>query len=88
MTLSWDDPGDDGITGYRIWRRNRDADPAGQFSVLVDDTHSDATMFTDRGVKPDTRYAYRIAAINDAGESQWSGFARVRTPPAPVHRDG
>ena len=88
VTLSWDDPGDDGITGYRIWRRNRDRDPAGQFSVLVDDTHSDATMFTDRGVKPDTRYAYRIAAVNDAGESQWSGSARVRTPPAPVHRDG
>ena len=88
VVLTWANPNDDGITGYRIWRRNRDRDPAGQFSVLVDDTHSDATMFTDRGVKPDTRYAYRIAAVNDAGESQWSGSARVRTPPAPVHRDG
>ena len=88
VVLTWANPNDDGITGYRIWRRNRDRDPAGQFSVLVDDTHSDATMFTDREVKPDTRYAYRIAAVNDAGESQWSGSARVRTPPAPVHRDG
>ena len=45
-------------------------------------------MYTDRQVEPDTRYAYRIAAINAWDESQWSKVARVRTPPEPTHRDG
>ena len=86
--MTWNNSKDASITGYRIWRRNRDTDPPGQFSVQVDNTHSDATMWTDRKVEPDTRYAYRIAAINAWGESQWSKVARVRTPPEPTHRDG
>ena len=88
VALTWNNSKDDTITGYRIWRRNRDTDPPSQFSVQVDNTHSDATMYTDRNVEPDTRYAYRIAAINAWGESQWSKVARVRTPPAPTRRDG
>ena len=88
VALTWNNSKDDSITGYRIWRRNRDTDPPGQFSVQVDNTHSDATMYTDRKVEPDTRYAYRIAAINVWGESQWSKVVRVRTPPEPTHRDG
>ena len=88
VALTWNNSKDDTITGYRIWRRNRDTDPPSQFSVQVDNTHSDATMYTDRNVEPDTRYAYRIAAINAWGESQWSKVARVRTPPEPTRRDG
>ena len=29
VALSWDDPGDDGITGYRVLRRSRDGDQYG-----------------------------------------------------------
>ncbi len=32
VVLTWDDPQDDGITGYVILRRNRDTDAQGQFT--------------------------------------------------------
>ena len=38
VALTWDDPGDNGITGYVILRRNRDTDAKGEFTELVSDT--------------------------------------------------
>ena len=35
VTLTWDDPGDDSITGYVILRRIPGVDPQGHFDVLV-----------------------------------------------------
>ena len=40
VTLTWDDPGDDSITGYVILRRVRENDVGGDFSELVPDTGS------------------------------------------------
>ena len=79
--LSWGDPGDDTITGYRIERRDRDGDEG--FTVLVDDTGSDDTGYTDRSVEGGGRYAYRVTAMNDAGESEPSGEAHVDVPARP-----
>ena len=84
VSLSWDDPGDASISGYRILRRLRDHSPVGQFEVLVEDTGSAASAYVDRQVQPETRYNYRVKARNAAGLSPRSNFVRADTPPAPV----
>ena len=84
LTLTWDDPGDDSITGYVILRRVPGVDPEGQFDVLVADTGTAATTYTDNEVAGETRYTYRIMAINWAGTSERSRWSHIDTPAAPV----
>ena len=84
VTLTWDDPGDDSITGYVILRRVRENDVGGDFSELVADTGSAATTYTDDSVKASTTYTYRIKAINGAGTSERSRWFHIDTPAAPV----
>ena len=84
MTLAWDDPQDDGITGYVILRRNRDTDAQGQFTELAPDTGSAATAYTDDSVAAGTPYTYRIKAINGHGVSERSRWFHVNTPSAPA----
>ena len=82
VTLTWDDPGDDSITGYQILRRNRDTSAIGVFEVHVEDTGSAATSYIDRDVTPETRYNYRVKARNESGLSVRSNFVKVDTPSA------
>ena len=84
VTLTWDDPGDDSITGYVILRRVRENDVGGEFSVLVPDTGSAATTYTDDTVAASTTYTYRIKAINGAGTSERSHWFHIDIPAAPV----
>ena len=84
VTLTWDDPGDDTITGYVILRRIPGVDPEGHFDVLVADTGTAATTYTDDTVSAETRYTYRIKAINGAGTSERSRWSHIDTPAAPV----
>ena len=84
VTLTWDDPGDDSITGYVILRRIPGDNPEGHFDVLVADTGTDATTYTDDTVSAETRYTYRIKAINGAGTSERSRWSHIDTPAAPV----
>ena len=67
VTLSWDDPGDTSITGYRILRRDPVNQAPGVFSTIVSNTGSAATSYTDGTVAATTRYVYRVKAINAAG---------------------
>ena len=83
VTLTWDDPGDDSITGYVILRRNRDDDPKGHFDELVENTGTAATTHSDDSVKADTTYTYRIKAINQHGVSKRSRWFHIDTPAAP-----
>ena len=83
MSLSWDDPGDDSITGYRILRRDIVNDPPGTFSTVANDTGSAATSYTDSTVAASTRYAYRVVALNANGASPRSGYVNVTTGDAP-----
>ena len=83
ITLTWDDPGDDSITGYVILRRNRDTDAQGEFTELASDTGTDATSYTDGTVAEETRYTYRIKAINEHGASERSRWYHISTPAAP-----
>ena len=83
VTLTWDDPGDDSITGYVILRRNRDTDAEGHFNELVADTGRAAATYTDATVAAENRYTYRIKAINEHGTSERSRWYHVDTPAAP-----
>ena len=84
VTLTWDDPGDDTITGYVILRRIPGVDPEGHFDVLVANTGTAATTYTDDTVSAETRYTYRIKAINGAGTSERSRWFHIDVPAAPV----
>ena len=89
VTLSWDDPDDDSITGYRVLRRSRDGDEYGdgegsaEFVPIVDDTGSPAASYTDTSVTARTRYVYRAKAINPAGLSERSSYLNIETSTAP-----
>ena len=79
VVLTWDNPGDDSITGYVILRRNRDTDAKGHFNELVSDTGSAAATYTDATVAAETRYTYRIKAINEHGASERSRWYHIDT---------
>ena len=83
VVLTWDDPEDDSITGYVILRRLPGVDPEGQFDELVANTGTAATTYTDGSVAAETRYTYRIKAINAHGTSERSRWYHIATPAAP-----
>ena len=86
ITLTWNDPNDDSITGYVVLRRNRDTDAKGHFDELVADTGTAATTYTDDSVAAETRYTYRIKATNEHGTSERSRWYHIDTqaPPEPA----
>ena len=83
VTLTWDNPQDDAITGYVILRRDREIDPVGTFVIIAGDTGSADTTYTDDTVEPDKQYVYRIKAINEHEVSEISSLVRAYTPTAP-----
>ena len=88
VTLTWDDPGDDTITGYVILRRVRVNNTGGEFSELVADTGTAATTYTDDSVQANTTYTYRIKATNEHGVSERSRWFHIDTPAAPEAVEG
>ena len=82
VTLSWDAPNDDSVTGYQILRR-KPTEGEQTLLVHVDDTGSSATEYTDHDVTPDVAHAYRVKAINAVGISRRSNFINV-TPVQPA----
>ena len=84
VTLTWDAPQDESITGYVILRRVRVNDQGGDFSVLVANTGSTATTYTDNEVTASTTYTYRIKAINEHGTSERSRWVHIDTSAPPV----
>ena len=85
VTITWDNPQDDAITGYVILRRDREIHPVGTFVTITYDTGSADATYTDDTVEPDKQYVYRIKAINGHGEvSEISHWVRAFTPAAPA----
>ena len=80
VTLSWDDPGDDTISGYVILRRDKAIHPQGTFETVATNTATADTAYVDLNVRAGRRYVYRIQAINPAGTSDRSRWARAYTP--------
>ncbi|MCY4447789.1 MAG: SwmB domain-containing protein [Chloroflexi bacterium] len=81
VTLTWDAPEDDGVTGYQVLRR-RPTEGEGTLLVYVADTGSTDTTWTDEDVTIGARHVYRVKAISAAGLSGASKFDRA-TPASP-----
>ena len=86
VSLTWDDPQDETITGYQVLRRDTSVHERGEFVPLVEDTATATTTYTDHTVEAGVRYLYRVKARNAGGLSVQSSFfqARVPQPPAVV----
>jgi hypothetical protein len=77
INLIWTAPADDGgspITGYMIHRNG---------VMIVDDTASTGTTYSDTGLEPGTTYTYVVMAINAIGASIPSNEATA-TPSATI----
>lgn len=76
ITLTWELPDDDTVTGYQILRRcpqmGEDA-----LLILVDNTGNTGTSYTDTATTAGTRHVYRVKAINNAGTGSQSDFVRA-----------
>ena len=83
VLLSWDNPGDDTITGYQVLR----GDDADSLAVLTDDTESAGTSYIDDTVEAETTYAYAVRARNAHGLGPQSDPVTVTTSAAPEEDD-
>ena len=63
VSLSWDAPDGDNITGYQILRRK--VPDQSQFEVVVDDTNSTDTTYVDTITTASGDYVYRVRVIRD-----------------------
>ena len=81
VLLSWADPGDDSITGYRILRADVVDGVQGEFAVLIEDTGTAETSYADDTVEngPGVR-------VPGAGHRPRRGERTVPGCPGPHHR--
>ena len=71
INLSWSPPSSDGnspITGYKIEVKK----DSGSNSTLVADTNSTATTYSHTGLITNSKYTYKVYAINSVGTSSAS----------------
>ena len=88
ITVSWDAPSDGGsaITGYMVQSAYMMSDGMMSEWMDVDPAHSGtATMYMDTGLTANTKYYYRVAAMNAEGMGDYSdGMAYAMTDMAPT----
>ena len=84
VQLSWNDPQDSTITHYKVFRRNVSPGVQDTMQTLTANTGSSANSYTDATAETGTRYKYKVAAVNAAGQSRRSRAATITTPPAQV----
>ncbi len=77
--LSWTDYADN-ETGFQIERSLTSS--GGDFSVIAT-VPANTTLYTSNGLTPETRYYYRIRAINNSGASLYTAVESTFTLPAP-----
>lgn len=77
IDLSWNTPTSNGspITGYKVERSLNGV----SWTVAVANTGSIATSYEDLGRDPDTKYYYRVSAINAIGTAAVSSAASATT---------
>ncbi len=86
VTLSWEAPDDDSVSGYQVLRR-RPHEGEQTLLVYVQDTGSTATVNTDAGVTAGTQHVYRVKAINGAGPGAQSNYVNVDLPDTGTNDD-
>ena len=80
VTLSWTAPAGQ-VDGYEILRRRPKRDDEPDLLVLVSDTGSSATTYTDAtAIESGERYFYRVKAIRNGVRSDRSNFAKADRP--------
>ena len=79
VILTWDDPGDSDITGYRIFRSFHED----YFVTLRIDTGTADPTYTDPRPTAGQVNVYAIRALTPAGESELSGAVTIRPPGIP-----
>ena len=81
IDLSWNpplNPGTTPIVGYQISRET----PTGTgFNIIVANTGSVLTTYSDTGLTPNTSYNYKVAAVNGGGVGLESNASASTTPP-------
>jgi fibronectin type 3 domain-containing protein len=76
VELSWDQSKEDGIAGYKIYRRILDER---DFTLLTPEPVHETTYF-DTTIMPDTGYLYSVVAVTEKGmESQYPKEAKCFT---------
>ena len=75
LTLTWNNPQDTNITGYRI-QRGTDAN---SLHTTEPNTGSPSTNYTDSTVEPETTYHYAVQALSQDGNGARS-ITSVTTP--------
>ena len=75
VQMTWDDPADGTITGYRILRRAL-GDVDSEYEVLIDSTNGQGTQFSDEDVTSGP-HAHKLLAINAAGFSRSTASVSV-----------
>ena len=83
VLLSWDNPDDDSITGYQVLR-GPDAD---NLAVLLDDTGSATSSYTDSAVAAEKTYVYAVRGRNARGLSPQSDPVTATTLAPPEEDD-
>ena len=82
LTVAWSAPGNTGpdITDYDVQYR------VGDSGTPTPVTHTGTATQTDilLALAPNTTYGARVLAKNPEGESKWSSWGSVTTPPAPT----
>ena len=86
VRLTWRNPRDSSITGYKILRRLADyTTPFGEIDAV---TGSNATSYEDMSVEAAVTYYYSIKAVNSAGDSEESDGMfdlYIRVPAEPIN---
>ena len=83
LTLTWNDPQDTNITGYRIQRGT----DAGSLSTIAANTGSAGTEYTDSTVAAKTTYHYAVLALSQDGNGPQSAAVSVTTPAEPESKN-
>ena len=79
VTLTWTDPEDTSITGYRVLRGT----DANSLIAIAQDTGSAGTEYTDSTVAAETTYYYAVLALSADGNGAQSTAVSATTPAAP-----
>ena len=81
VTLNWSDPEDESITGYEL-RQKKGSAAWGDWSAIAD-SDDETVSHTVTGLDNDSRYRFRIRAVNSNGDGTQSDV-KDATPTAPT----